>query len=152
MERGGGGGRKYIRVDPMEKNSMRTKTVDGNTHMQKAKLTTSKQAPSLLFLQRSVPPCHSKFVLNILNFLKLYHCCSLNKFVIYFPELSISILIVIIQLSSKLAHATSISTITSQKIYIPASISQYFLNIYWSELEVPYISYLNKKVSNIWLW
>ena len=79
------------------------------------KLTISKQALSLLFLQRSVPPCQSKFVLNILNFLKLYHCCSLNKFVIYFPELSISTLIVIIQLSSKLAYATSIPTITSRK-------------------------------------
>ena len=48
---------------------MRTTTVDGNTNKQKAKLPPSEQVPSLLFLQRSVPPHQSKFVLNILIYI-----------------------------------------------------------------------------------
>ena len=47
---------------------MRTTITDGNTnqHKQKVKLTTSsKQVPSLLFLQIFVPPRQSKIVLSI---------------------------------------------------------------------------------------
>ena len=47
---------------------MRTVIIDGNTnqHKQKVKLTTSsKQVPSLLFLEIFVPPRQSKFVLSI---------------------------------------------------------------------------------------
>lgn len=63
-------GRKYLRegVDIMEENNMRTVIIDGNTnqHKQKVKLTTSsKQVPSLLFLEIFVPPRQSKFVLSI---------------------------------------------------------------------------------------
>ena len=62
----------------------------------KAKLTTSKQVLSLLFLQRYYNL--SKFVLNILNFLKLYHCAFFMITCHLFSWLYISDLTIIISL------------------------------------------------------
>ena len=67
----------------------------------KAKLITSKQVPSLLFLQRYAQPhnfCTEHFKFS--NLISLLH--SLCLLVIYFPELSISILNVGILLLLKL--------------------------------------------------
>ena len=41
--------RKYLSVDPMEKNSMRTKIVDDNTHMQEAKVNYLKASSFITF-------------------------------------------------------------------------------------------------------
>ena len=45
----GGGGGEYLRVDPMEKNSMRIKIVDDNTHMKKAKVNYLKASSFITF-------------------------------------------------------------------------------------------------------
>ena len=97
---------EWERVDPMEENNMRTITSDGNTQQQtKSKVNYLKARSFIPFiLQISVPPRQSKFVLSILNFLKLCNCCILNEFVNYFPDLYISSLTVIILLSSKLVR------------------------------------------------
>ena len=60
----------------------------------KAKLTTSKDALRYFFCKDAYNL--RKFVLNMLNFLKLYHCCILHDDLPFFFELYISDLTVII--------------------------------------------------------
>ena len=97
----------------------------------KSKLITSKQVPLLPFCKDT----HnlSEFVLNILNFLKLYCCCILHNYlnIIYFPEIYISILTALILVLLKLVHATSISTIApwhNQSIIFLLVFSKYVLS------------------------
>ena len=120
--------------------------VKHNNIKKKHSLLTQSKFLHYIFLLISVPPCQSKFVLNILNLLKLYNCCILNEFANYFPDLYISILTVIILLYNFCFNNNFL------KQSIPNSISQYFLNIYWAEKEITLISYSNKEVINIWLW
>ena len=68
----------------------------------------------------------SKFVLNILNFLKLYHCCILHD---YLPFIFLSFTFQLELLSSKLANTTFF-----QQSYANTRLCQYFLvNISWAE-------------------
>ena len=67
---------EWERVDPMEENNMRTITSDGNTQQQtKSKVNYLKASSFITFiLQIFIPPRQSKFVLSILNALKLRNC------------------------------------------------------------------------------